>query len=50
VVCVDVNESEMLDALFGNIREVDIITGFDYAYMLLDEIILGGDLDSEQTF
>lgn len=55
VMCVDVNDNESmvldaihfyvetLDAFFGNVREVDIIFGFHYAYMLLDEIILAGE-------
>lgn len=55
VMCVDVNDNEsmMLDAIhfyvetldnfWGNVREVDIIFGFHYAYMLLDEIILAGE-------
>lgn len=54
-MCVDVNDNESmtldiihfyvetLDQFFGNVREVDIIFGFHYAYMLLDEIILAGE-------
>lgn len=55
VMCVDINENEsmvldsihfyveMLDAFYGNVREVDIIFGFYHAYMLLDELILAGE-------
>jgi hypothetical protein len=54
-MCVDVNDNEsmMLDAIhffvetldsfFGNVQEVDIIFGFHYTYIMLDEIILAGE-------
>ncbi|EAY06893.1 Clathrin adaptor complex small chain family protein [Trichomonas vaginalis G3] len=34
---------ETLDAFFGNVREVDLIFGFQYAYNILDELILAGE-------
>lgn len=35
---------EALDQFFGNACEIDIIFSFYYVYMLLDEIILGGEV------
>jgi len=35
---------ESLDQFFGNACEIDIIFSFYYVYMLLDEMILGGEL------
>ena len=35
---------EALDQFFGNACEIDIIFSFYYVYMLLDEMILGGEV------
>ncbi|KAH0793906.1 putative AP-1 complex subunit sigma [Histomonas meleagridis] len=35
---------EALDMFFGDACEIDIIFSFYYIYMLLDEIILGGEI------
>lgn len=35
---------EVLDSFFGYACEIDIIFSFYYVYMLLDEIILGGEV------
>ena len=35
---------EVLDRYFGNVCELDIIFNFHIAYFLLDEIIIGGNI------
>lgn len=35
---------EALDQFFGNACEIDIVFSFYYVYMLLDEMILGGEV------
>ncbi|KAF7784500.1 hypothetical protein Agabi119p4_665 [Agaricus bisporus var. burnettii] len=35
---------EALDGHFGNVCELDLIFNFDYAYHVLDELILGGEM------
>ncbi|XP_076833110.1 AP-1 complex subunit sigma-3a [Brachyhypopomus gauderio] len=35
---------EMLDQYFGNVCELDIIFNFDKAYFILDELIIGGEI------
>ncbi|SCV00173.1 LAMI_0G03356g1_1 [Lachancea mirantina] len=35
---------EVLDAFFGNVCELDIVFNFYKAYMILDEMIIGGEL------
>jgi AP-1 complex subunit sigma 1/2 len=35
---------QALDMYFGNVCELDIIFGFEKAYLLLDEMFLGGEL------
>ncbi|EKM83689.1 hypothetical protein AGABI1DRAFT_66564 [Agaricus bisporus var. burnettii JB137-S8] len=35
---------EALDGYFGNVCELDLIFNFDYAYHVLDELILGGEM------
>ncbi|KAJ8698376.1 AP-1 adaptor complex sigma subunit Aps1 [Pleurotus ostreatus] len=35
---------EILDRYFGNVCELDLIFNFDQAYAILDELILGGEL------
>ncbi|SCW00771.1 LAFE_0C11628g1_1 [Lachancea fermentati] len=35
---------EVLDAFFGNVCELDIIFNFYKAYMILDELIIGGEI------
>lgn len=35
---------EALDEFFGNACEIDIIFSFYYVYMILDEMILGGEV------
>jgi AP-1 complex subunit sigma 1/2 len=35
---------QALDGYFGNVCELDIIFGFEKAYLLLDEMFLGGEL------
>lgn len=41
---------ETLDAYFGNVREVDLIFGFHYAYLILDELILAGEFVESSRF
>jgi len=35
---------EILDKYFGNVCELDIIFNFEKAYFVLDELILGGEI------
>ena len=35
---------ELLDKYFGNVCELDIIFNFEKAYFILDELILGGEI------
>lgn len=35
---------EVLDKVFGNVCELDLIFNFDTAYFILDELILGGEM------
>ena len=35
---------EILDRYFGNVCELDIIFNFHKAYYILDELIIGGEL------
>ncbi|CAD5115808.1 DgyrCDS4750 [Dimorphilus gyrociliatus] len=35
---------ELLDKYFGNVCELDIIFNFEKAYFMLDELILGGEI------
>lgn len=35
---------EILDAFFGNVCELDIVYNFFKAYMVLDEVFLGGEV------
>lgn len=35
---------EVLDAFFGNVCELDIVFNFHKAYMILDELIIGGEI------
>uniref|UniRef100_A0A3B1JV27 AP complex subunit sigma n=1 Tax=Astyanax mexicanus TaxID=7994 RepID=A0A3B1JV27_ASTMX len=35
---------ELLDQYFGNVCELDIIFNFDKAYFILDEFIMGGEI------
>lgn len=35
---------EVLDKYFGNVCELDIIFNFEKAYFILDELILGGEI------
>ncbi|KAJ8796445.1 hypothetical protein J1605_017915 [Eschrichtius robustus] len=35
---------EMLDKYFGNVCELDIIFNFEKAYFILDEFIIGGEI------
>jgi AP-2 complex subunit sigma-1 len=54
--CVDVNDNEMamlelihlfvetLDFFFGNVCELDIVFHFHRVYMILDEMILAGEI------
>ena len=35
---------ELLDKYFGNVRELDIIFNFEKAYFILDEFIIGGEI------
>lgn len=35
---------EVLDRYFGNVCELDIIFNFEKAYFILDELILGGEI------
>ena len=35
---------EVLDKYFGNVCELDIIFNFDKAYYILDELLIGGEL------
>ncbi len=56
VTCVDKDDNELLtleiihhfvevlDRYFGNVCELDIIFNFHKAYYLLDEVLLGGEL------
>jgi AP-2 complex subunit sigma-1 len=53
---VDLNENELtylelihlfvesMDIYFGNVCELDIVFNFQKVYMLLDEVILGGEI------
>ena len=55
-VAVDLNENELtylelihlfvesMDIYFGNVCELDIVFNFQKVYMLLDEVILGGEI------
>ncbi|RNC55871.1 clathrin assembly protein AP19-like protein, partial [Trypanosoma cruzi] len=36
---------EVLDRYFGNVCELDLIFNFHRAYFVLDEVILGGELE-----
>lgn len=41
---------ETLDRYFDNVCELDLIFNFDYAYLVLDELILGGEIqESSKT-
>ena len=35
---------EVLDKYFGSVCELDIIFNFEKAYFILDELILGGEM------
>ena len=35
---------EILDGYFGNVCELDLVFHFDRVYMLLDELILAGEI------
>ncbi|TFK76883.1 adaptin-1 protein [Pluteus cervinus] len=35
---------ELLDLFFGNVCELDLVYGFEDAYMILDELIVAGEL------
>ncbi|KAH9629529.1 hypothetical protein HF086_015859 [Spodoptera exigua] len=35
---------ELLDKYFGSVCELDIIFNFEKAYFILDELVLGGEL------
>ncbi|SCU86105.1 LAME_0D04522g1_1 [Lachancea meyersii CBS 8951] len=35
---------EVLDAFFGNVCELDLVFNFQKAYMILDEILIGGEI------
>ena len=35
---------ESMDIYFGNVCELDIVFNFQKVYMLLDEVILGGEI------
>lgn len=35
---------ELLDKYFGNVCELDIIFNFEKAYFILDEFIIGGEI------
>lgn len=55
-LCIDLNDSElahlefiqllveMLDSYFGSVKEVDLIFNFNKVFMLLDEMIIGGEI------
>eukprot|EP01013_Petalomonas_cantuscygni_P010440 TRINITY_DN23529_c0_g1_i1.p2 TRINITY_DN23529_c0_g1~~TRINITY_DN23529_c0_g1_i1.p2 ORF type:complete len:146 (+),score=38.27 TRINITY_DN23529_c0_g1_i1:277-714(+) len=55
--CVDVNDNdlayleaihlfvEVLDNFFGNVCELDLVFNFHKVYMILDELILGGEIE-----
>ncbi|CAK9293670.1 unnamed protein product [Gordionus sp. m RMFG-2023] len=46
LICLEVIHRyvELLDKYFGSVCELDIIFNFEKAYFMLDEIILGGEL------
>ncbi|CEP63171.1 Aps2p LALA0_S07e03994g [Lachancea lanzarotensis] len=35
---------EVLDAFFGNVCELDLVFNFHKAYMVLDELLIGGEI------
>ena len=39
---------EVLDKYFGSVCELDIIFNFEKAYFILDELILGGEMQVKQ--
>ncbi len=39
----------MLDKYFGSVCELDIIFNFEKAYFILDELILGGEMQVTDT-
>ena len=39
---------EVLDKYFGSVCELDIIFNFEKAYFILDELILGGEMQVEE--
>ena len=55
-MCIDLNDSELahlefiqlfvesLDHYFGSVKEVDLIFNFHKVYLLLDELVLGGEI------
>ena len=55
-LCIDLNDSELahlefiqlfveiLDQYFGNVKEVDLIFNFHKIYLLLDELVVGGEI------
>ncbi len=40
---------EVLDKYFGSVCELDIIFNFEKAYFILDELILGGEMQVTDT-
>jgi len=40
---------EVLDKYFGSVCELDIIFNFEKAYFILDELILGGEMQVPDT-
>lgn len=55
-MCIDLTDSELahlefiqlfvecLDQYFGNVKEVDLIFNFHKVYLLLDNIVVGGEI------
>jgi Clathrin adaptor complex small chain len=41
---------EVLDKYFGSVCELDIIFNFEKAYFILDELILGGEMQVKKIF
>lgn len=59
--CVDMNDNELgmlelihlfveiLDGYFGNVCELDLVFHFDKVYMLLDELLLSGEISETSS-
>jgi hypothetical protein len=49
IFCDVIRYVEVLDKYFGSVCELDIIFNFEKAYFILDELILGGEMQVPDT-